>query len=258
MKKRILAYVFIAAISAFFVSCSSDSSSSTNPALPTLTTDAATLIATSTATVGGNITADGGHAITARGICWSTTENPTIDNEVTVETGTTGSFTSDLSALTANTIYYARAYATNSEGTAYGNQVMFTTLTAPTTNISFKYNNVQYSFIAETWDNDKKDIHGWDGINMDYKVIDLYMPLNPTLGAHPITHFGTTPDPTTYEGHFHFTADFLSFDGDSGTITITTLNSTTIAGTFEFFGVDADGNPVAVTNGTFTSTRNQL
>ncbi|MGL2967106.1 hypothetical protein [Flavobacterium sp. XGLA_31] len=257
MKKTILAFAILLTTSIGIVSCSSSSDSSPS-GLATVTTVDATSISSTSATVGGNVTDDSGNTVTARGICWSTTPNPTVEDDLTTETGTTGAFTSSLTSLTANTVYYARAYAINSAGTAYGNQVTFTTAAAPTTFISFKYNNVQYTFVAETWDNDKKDIHGWDGINMDYKVIDLYMPLNPTLGAHPITHFGVTPDLTTYEGHFHFTADFLTFDGDTGNITITTLNSTTIAGTFEFYGVDDNGDPVSVTNGTFSSTRNQL
>jgi hypothetical protein len=259
MKKTIVAFAFLLTTCIAAVSCSSSSDSPAS-GVPSVTTAQATAITSSAASVAGNVTEDSGNDITARGICYSTTANPTIEDDKTIETGTTGVFTSNLTSLSANTLYYARAYATNSAGTAYGNQVTFTTAAAPTTFISFKYNNVQYTFVAETWDNDKKDIHGWDGINMDYKVIDLLMPLNPTLGSHNVTHYDPNgvSDPTTYEGHFHFTADALTFDGDTGFINITTLNSTTISGTFEFYGVDASDNPVAVTNGTFTSTRNQI
>jgi len=96
--------------------------------LPALTTTAATAITSNTASSGGNVTSDGGATITARGICWSTTTGPTADlTTKTTETGTTGEFTSNLINLTASTQYYVRAYATNSAGTAYGNEVSFTT-----------------------------------------------------------------------------------------------------------------------------------
>jgi len=96
--------------------------------LPKLTTTEATSITTTTATSGGNVTSDGGGTITARGVCWSTTTKPTADlTTKTTETGTTGVFTSNLSDLTSNTTYYVRAYATNSAGTSYGNEVSFTT-----------------------------------------------------------------------------------------------------------------------------------
>lgn len=94
-----------------------------------ITTTAYTNITATSAIAGGNITADGGAAITARGVCWSTTENPTIANSKTTDDTGKGSFTSNVAGLTAGTTYYARAYATNSVGTAYGNQVTTTTVT---------------------------------------------------------------------------------------------------------------------------------
>ena len=101
---------------------------------PSLTTAVVTAIAASTATSGGNITTDGGSPVTARGICWGTTENPTVANNKTEDGTGTGSFVSNLTNLTGVTTYYIRAYATNSQGTAYGNQVTFTTsaVVAPT------------------------------------------------------------------------------------------------------------------------------
>jgi len=95
---------------------------------PTVTTTAASAIAQTTATSGGNITSNGGGTITAAGVCYATTANPTTANSKVTTTTTSGAFTSSLTGLTANTVYYARAYATNSAGTAYGAQVTFTTL----------------------------------------------------------------------------------------------------------------------------------
>ena len=66
--------------------------------------------------------------MTARGICWDTLHNPTISNSHTIDGSGIGMFTSYMTGLKPNTTYYVRAYATNSEGTAYGNEVTFTTI----------------------------------------------------------------------------------------------------------------------------------
>ena len=97
-------------------------------ALPSLTTTVASSISFTTATSGGNITSDGGITVTARGVCYSTTTNPTLAGNYTTNGTGTGTFTSTLSGLTSNTTYYIRAYATTTRGTSYGNEVSFTTL----------------------------------------------------------------------------------------------------------------------------------
>jgi uncharacterized repeat protein (TIGR02543 family) len=93
--------------------------------IPTLTTTGITTIAGITAASGGNITNQGGAAVTQRGVCWSTSPNPTISNSKTSDGSGTGTFTSLLTALNQDTLYYVRAYATNSGGTAYGNELSF-------------------------------------------------------------------------------------------------------------------------------------
>ena len=99
-------------------------------AAPTVTTSPVTGITQTTATSGGNVTADGGASVTDRGICWSTTHNPTTSgSHVSSGTGT-GSFTASMSGLTPNTTYYVRAYAVNSAGTSYGDELSFTTMQA--------------------------------------------------------------------------------------------------------------------------------
>jgi len=102
-----------------------------NPVIPTVTTTTVTNITQTTATSGGNVTADGGATVTARGVCWNTSSNPTLSNSYTTDGSGTGSYVSNLTGLTANTLYYVRAYATNSVGTAYGNELTFTTLASP-------------------------------------------------------------------------------------------------------------------------------
>lgn len=80
----------------------------------------------STASGGGNIIIDGGEAITERGVCWSTSTNPTIANSKTVDGTGTGIFESSITGLTAGIVYYIRAYAINSKETAYGSEVSIT------------------------------------------------------------------------------------------------------------------------------------
>lgn len=95
--------------------------------LPVLTTGEISGITTTSAVSGGNITIDGGTAVTARGVCWSTNQKPTNADNKTINGFGTGTFTSNLTGLTAGTTYYVRAFATKSTGTAYGSQIIFDT-----------------------------------------------------------------------------------------------------------------------------------
>lgn len=97
-------------------------------ALPALTTAEITSVLANTAMGGGNVTDWGGGDVTARGVCFGMEANPTVANDTTVDGNGTGEFTSMLSGLRGKTLYYARAYATNSAGTGYGPEVSFTTL----------------------------------------------------------------------------------------------------------------------------------
>ena len=96
----------------------------TTAEIPTLTTNVATSVTATTAFSGGNITSDGGSLVTARGVCWATTQNPTVANSNTTSGTGSGSYVSNISGLTAGTTYYVRSYAINSIGTAYGNQIV--------------------------------------------------------------------------------------------------------------------------------------
>jgi hypothetical protein len=105
----------------------------TTPAVPpTVTTDAVTNITSTTATCGGNVTSNGGAAVTGRGVCWSTSPNPTTADSLTTDGSGTGTFTSAITGLTPGTRYYVRAYAVNSAGTSYGSEVPFDTADNPT------------------------------------------------------------------------------------------------------------------------------
>ena len=97
---------------------------STSTALTVTTAASATAITATSASVAGNATGTG---ITARGVCYSTTQNPTIANSVANAGTGAGAFAASLTGLNAGTMYYARAFATNAGGTSYGNQISFTT-----------------------------------------------------------------------------------------------------------------------------------
>ena len=95
---------------------------------PVLTTLQATNVTVNSAVLGVNISNVGNPANTERGFCYSTSQNPTTNNTTIQITGSgTGNFTTTASGLSANTTYYVRAYATNSDVTVYGEQIVFTT-----------------------------------------------------------------------------------------------------------------------------------
>ncbi|MCQ2333161.1 MAG: carboxypeptidase regulatory-like domain-containing protein [Paludibacteraceae bacterium] len=95
----------------------------------TLTTSQITNITALTATGGVSVTDAGGATLKSCGICWSTTQNPTISNSH-VEGGTQlGTYSCNMTELTPNTTYYVRAYATTNVKTIYGNQISFKTTT---------------------------------------------------------------------------------------------------------------------------------
>ncbi len=99
------------------------------PSSPAVTTNPAiTNISFNSATGGGNVTGDGGASITARGLCWALTANPTVTSAHTTEPGTLGQFTSNMTGLSPNSTYHVRAYATNATATGYGADVTFSTL----------------------------------------------------------------------------------------------------------------------------------
>ena len=121
-------YVRAYAVNSVGTSYGSEVSFSTTPvAQATLSTAAIGSVTAFSAASGGNITSDGGGAITARGVCWSKSQNPTVADSKTSDGSGTGSFTSSMTNLSSGTLYYVRAYATNSAGTAYGDEKSFST-----------------------------------------------------------------------------------------------------------------------------------
>ncbi len=108
-------------------------STAKDPDLPALTTSTISDITSYTAVSGGEISEQGSSEVLLRGVCWSLSANPTIDDEYTEDGAGTGTYTSSITGLYSGTTYYVRAYATNSYGIAYGNELSFTTLPGPST-----------------------------------------------------------------------------------------------------------------------------
>lgn len=105
----------------------------TTLSIPVLITTEVSDITSTSVKCGGTISSSGGAIVTACGVCWSTNNNPTIDNEKTIEIVSETTFSSDIEDLTPGSTYYIRAYATNSIGTGYGDEVSFKTEEEPTT-----------------------------------------------------------------------------------------------------------------------------
>jgi len=100
---------------------------------PSVTTTSVSDVTPTSAKSGGNVTGDGGAAVSSRGVCWGTDQNPTTSGSKSVDGSGTGSFVSQITGLSPGVTYYVRAYAVNSVGTAYGSQVSFSTnASAPT------------------------------------------------------------------------------------------------------------------------------
>lgn len=95
---------------------------------PSVYTSGVGSVYSQSAIVTGEVLSHGASPVTAHGFCWSTSPHPTMADSHTTETGGLGSFTATISGLIPNATYYVRACATNSQGTAYGNELSFTTV----------------------------------------------------------------------------------------------------------------------------------
>jgi len=98
--------------------------------LPSVNLSSIDNVTGSTADCNCEVTYEGWRRVTASGVCWNTSQNPTVANSKTTDGADLGPYTSNITGLSPNTTYYVRAYATNSQGTAYGEQRTFRTLTA--------------------------------------------------------------------------------------------------------------------------------
>lgn len=135
MKQKIKTWIFlvlsIELILTLLLGCKKETT------IPLVETTAVSDIAQTIANCGGTVTSDGGATVTMRGVCWSINQLPTIADSKTTDGTGIGNFTSSLTGLASNSIYYVRAYATNSAGTGYGTILLFTTLTEINQNINY-------------------------------------------------------------------------------------------------------------------------
>lgn len=124
MKKKFDTIAFLFGLILILSGCST-----TEIPTPTVSTIDVTSITEMTAVAGGIISSDNGSIISNPGVCWSTSPNPTIeDNKLNYTGDSPNSFTCNLTGLSPITTYYVRAFATNILGTVYGNEQIFTTL----------------------------------------------------------------------------------------------------------------------------------
>ena len=165
----------------------------------TLKTTSVSAITSTTSISGGNITSDGGFPITERGVCWSTSQNPTVGNNTIIDNiAAIGNFISNITDLTANKTYFVRAYAINSAGSiAYGNEVSFIT-----SNLSIAGST--YTLISESGAN----VPGYVGATyepgMDY-IFD-------TENTFSVTHYSQTGPPYSGGGGYAYSLGQYSSD----------------------------------------------
>jgi hypothetical protein len=156
------------------------------------------------------VSSDGGAAVTSRGVCWSTLPNPTVSDNKTNDGGGIGSFTSTLSGLLPNTLYYFRAYGINSIGTAYGNELSFTTLNA------IAYSNGNDAYWTESSNGFRDVIIGNGNLIFKYNAADKqYVSGNFILIPNKIsTPDGEVVDKTSFYGFSGGTMDNSKYQWD--------------------------------------------
>ncbi|UAY53035.1 fibronectin type III domain-containing protein [Ferruginibacter albus] len=186
-------------------------------ALPTVSTTTITAVTVNSAASGGNVTADGGASVTAKGVVYATTANPTTANSKTSNGTGTGSYTSAISGLTANQTYYVRAYAINSAGTAYGDQQSFTTMAAePTTKSSVSFGTLTSSGI----------VVNFSGGNGTRRIVvarpSSSVSFTPTDGVAP-SGVNAAYSSATDQGN----SNRIVYDGTGSTVTVTGLSAAT-------------------------------
>lgn len=151
------------------------------PGAPVLITNAISSVTIISAMGGGIITSDGGKPVIERGVCWATTANPEISGNHTSDGSGTGIFSSSITGLTSNMLYHIRAYATNSSGTYYGEDITFTTLCETVSNFPWNEGFENSGAMPNCWS--QEQVEG-SGINW------AFIPGSGT--SHPASSHGGT------------------------------------------------------------------
>jgi hypothetical protein len=171
-----------------------DSVTYTTSNLATLSTTTASSITGNAAISGGTITNDGGTAITARGVAFGTAPNPTVANSKANSGSGAGNFMAYLNGLSPNVLYYARAFATNSIGTSYGNEITFTTDTAssPVTTIiipdsvlsSVYYHQTSFLYPTKLVFPNLKRVDGYVYFHQTNNIVEVDFPVLKSTGSY--------------------------------------------------------------------------
>lgn len=128
MRYQIKTLLFSTVYICIVFSCNKPGDTTPPPTKPAIVANPASNITVDKASIGGKVTASGNAAITTVGVCWATTSLPTTDSNKTIAVlGADSSFAVTINGLKSGTLYYARAYAINSVGTSYSNEITFTT-----------------------------------------------------------------------------------------------------------------------------------
>lgn len=207
---------------------------------PSISTVTASSINTSSASSGGNTITAGCANITAKGVVWGTSPNPTMPSANSTDNGSgTSDFTSSITGLSANTTYYYRAYATSSAGTSYGSNLSFTTLkVAPTTQAT----NISFSSVATT-----SLTASWTNGNGDKRIVIMN-----TSNSFTDPIDGTDPTANTaYSG----SGEQVVFNGTGTSVAITGLTQNT---TYWFRVYEYNNTGVNTKYITSTATDNPL
>ncbi|MBO4481075.1 MAG: hypothetical protein J5719_00805, partial [Bacteroidales bacterium] len=231
------------------------------PAVATVTTGEAYNIMLTSVSIDGEVTADGGAEVTERGICYATTAEPTIDATVVKSGKGLGSFTAELTGLASGTAYFARAYAVNEIGVAYGNEVKFsplaeaskpTVLTKSVTNVLDVSATVHGEITANGGDDVTASGVCYSSENKMPEITDQVQTATATMGAFSVNLAGLTPDKTYYVRAYAQNAagvaygDTISFTTlseilemrvDAGEVTGVTRTDATVSATLKY-GVD--------------------
>ena len=240
----------------------SEKTLTTQATLPTVTTGEVSNITQTTAQGSGNVTNEGGAAVTERGVCWGTSHNPTISGSHAYNGTGTGSYTVNMTGLTANTHYYVRAYAKNSAGVSYGNEVDFTTaqnVSAPTVTTS------QVTNVTQTTATGGGDVTSDGGATVTERGICWSTSHNPTTnsshassgmgtGSYTVNMTGLTPGTMYYVRAYAVNSQGTSYGAEvSFTTQQPTTYTITVSANPSNGGSAHVGSPTGPTTGIYTS-----
>lgn len=192
---------------------------------PTVITKAVVSVGTTDAVCGGSVEYSGYYELTAVGFCWSEKAEPTIEDHYSIEATSAGSFVGKINNLTPSTTYYVRTYATNANGTYYGEVLSFTTLEngggeAPTGAINglFSLGNSQYIYFSKGNLQFQASTNTWRFAENQYEIIGND---NANIGSSSYTGWidlfgwGTGNNPTNSSVSSHDYEDFTDWGNNA-------------------------------------------